>query len=201
MKIDKRSFEKQYCGCWNEKEEVLEPETLQACRDELNKFGVNDIMIDAGANTGLMSLYLKKGKSIAVESSDTIFKVLCSNINLNGLNIKPLNLALYNEVRGYSVAYSEWGGTSTIMLDDLKENKTLTGDQLVETYVEPQEKVRLIKIDCEENSRRVLESFTETIINHKPVVIVELKDGIKEDWFKEMGYENFKYMEGNLVVK
>jgi len=204
LKIHKDSFKTCNCGCWNENKDVLDPQTLAEMDKVFEEFNDNDIFIDAGANTGLMSLHLKNGAGIAIEVEPNIFRVLKENIKLNYKEVTCLNEALYNEVVGYSIKSSDWGGTTCIeIMRNVASSTTTTGDNIVKQYVDEKENVKMIKIDCEEVSEKVLQGFIETIKKYHPVVIVEAQGGVKKDWFNQFGYDisKIKHIENNFIVK
>ena len=69
----------------------------------LKRIKMGDIVIDAGANTGMFSLLASRrvgseGKVIAVEPQKDNFNFLEENIRINGLkNVRTINKALYSE--------------------------------------------------------------------------------------------------------
>jgi FkbM family methyltransferase len=124
------------------------------------EFRPADVVIDIGANIGIVAIYLAKTHPgihiVAIEPVPTTFRHLQENINLNAVNnITALNCAVTKDGRDLRMIVNPGhSGGSTGHLRDLKQpghyNLTVqsrTLDAIFEEYVP--ERCRLLKIDCE----------------------------------------------------
>ena len=132
-------------------------------------FRPGDVVVDIGANIGIVALYLARKhpavRIIAIEPVPTTFGHLQENINLNAVsNITALNCAVTKDGRDLRMIVNPGhSGGSTGHLRDLKQpghyNLTVrsrTLDSVFDEYVPG--RCRLLKIDCEGAEYEILES-------------------------------------------
>ena len=132
-------------------------------------FRPGDVVVDIGANIGIVALYLAKRypdiRIVAIEPVPTTYRHLQENIGLNGVgNITTLNCAITSDGRDLKMIVNPGhSGGSTGHLRDLKQpghyNLTVqsrTLDSIFGEYVP--ERCRLLKIDCEGAEYEILSS-------------------------------------------
>ena len=123
-------------------------------------FRPGDVVIDIGANIGIVALYLAKKhpgiRIIAIEPVPTTFRHLQENLGLNGVsNVTALNCAVTRDGRDLTMIVNPGhSGGSTGHLRNMKQpghyNLTVrsrTLDGIFDEYVP--DRCRLLKIDCE----------------------------------------------------
>ena len=123
-------------------------------------FRPGDVVVDIGANIGIVALYLAKKhpavRIIAIEPVPTTFRHLQENIGLNGVsNITALNCAVTKDGRDLKMIVNPGhSGGSTGHLRNMTQpghyNLTVqsrTLDGIFDEYVPG--RCRLLKIDCE----------------------------------------------------
>ena len=123
-------------------------------------FRPGDVVVDIGANIGIVALYLAKKhpgiRIIAIEPVPTTFRHLRENIELNGVsNITALNCAVTNDGRDLEMIVNPGhSGGSTGHLRNMTQpghyNLTVqsrTLDRIFDEYVPG--RCQLLKIDCE----------------------------------------------------
>jgi FkbM family methyltransferase len=133
------------------------------------KFRRNDVVIDVGANIGIVSLYLAKKHPdihvIAIEPVPTTFSHLQENIVLNRVgNLTAVNCAVTRDGRDLRmIVHPGHSGGSTGHIRGLTQpghyNLTVqsrTLDAIFEEYV--QDRCRLLKVDCEGAEYEILSS-------------------------------------------
>jgi FkbM family methyltransferase len=111
----------------------------------------NPTIIDAGANIGLASLYLKnrfpKAKIIAFEPSRRLYKTLNKNISVNNLSdVECINVALSDKEGEASFTDNAKISGSLITEKNLAENYTVKTDLLSKYIKEP---IDFLKMDIE----------------------------------------------------
>jgi FkbM family methyltransferase len=124
------------------------------------EFRPGDVVVDIGANIGIVAIYLAKThpriRIVAIEPVPTTFGHLQENINLNAVsNITALNCAVTKDGRDLRMIVNPGhSGGSTGHLRDLKQpghyNLTVrsrTLDGIFDEYVP--DRCRVLKIDCE----------------------------------------------------
>jgi FkbM family methyltransferase len=124
------------------------------------EFRPGDVVVDVGANIGIVALYLaKKHPDItinAIEPVPTTYRHLAENIDLNNVrNITALNCAITSDGRDLRMIVNPaHSGGSTGHLRDVRQpghyNLTVpsrTLDSIFDEYVP--DRCRLLKVDCE----------------------------------------------------
>jgi FkbM family methyltransferase len=132
-------------------------------------FRPGDVVIDVGANIGIVALYLAKKypdiRIVAIEPVPTTFRHLQENIEANGVrNITALNCAITTDSRDLQMIVNPGhSGGSTGHLRNLKQPghynltvKSRTLDSIFDEYVA--DRCRLLKIDCEGAEYEILSS-------------------------------------------
>lgn len=139
-----------------------------------------DVVVDIGANVGVVSIYLaKKYPDIQVysfEAHPINYKNLLQNIELNNVsNIKPFNLAVSSTDEQFvSITLAQNNsGSSSLFIVDPKDPltatiKTISLDSIIR--INSIEKINFLKLDCEgsefdilENSKLIHEILIENI--------------------------------------
>jgi len=168
------------------------------------KLKKNDIVIDAGANVGCLSLYFSKlvgenGKIYAFEPDTFNIDEFKSNLQLNVLsqNIIILDLLLWNE--NIMVDFNE-SGTVGSSANWIPENAIIVKKQAIriDDWVKNNDinKLDFIKMDIEGAEIEALDGCVQTILKLKPnfaIASYHIIDGeptyIKvEAFFKKIGY-------------
>ena len=166
----------------------------------------NSNFIDIGSNYGVHSLYVANyiknnkfnGKVYSYEIQPKIYDLFITNISDNHLNdyINPYLIGLSNIDNTMNVDFinnydygNNPGGTSIIDID----NKNLNKDNLISTSVILKQldsfninNVSIIKIDVEGYELLTLEGSLNTIMNNKPVILIEIWNKNLEEyknWF------------------
>ena len=135
-----------------------------------------DVVVDVGAHIGTMTLKMAKlvgpeGRVIAYEPQVKIYQELLINLDLNGVD----NVCAHFAALGDSHAriamdppmVGNEGGTSMGKGGNLVELHTLDSHRL--------ESVALIKIDVEGAEDGVLLGAEQTILRHRPVIVIEIR--------------------------
>lgn len=196
----------------------------QYCAKEFIK---NDsVIIDAGANIGIFSLYASylapKGKIYSFEPVKSTFQILNKNIASNNLenSIFPYNLALGDKKGKAEImtdSRSLLRGASIILDSDFLKNRESDFDKkesieitTIDTFVKENNiaRVDFIKIDTEGYEKQIIQGARNTIKEFSPVIscsAYHLKDDkIKiPELVKSIG-PNYKYrlekkMEEDLI--
>jgi len=179
----------------------------------------NGIVLDVGSNIGrnalFYGLHVSEGKVYAFEPFKETFNTLQKNIKVNGFkNIFCFNIGLSNKLESlpmgkpspdqhsrYKTAYPEPGLVS-IYASKYEGNlaKFTTLDNFIES-ININQQIHYLKIDVEGHELCVLQGAKETIVQHKPLIEMEINSvtmkisGTKvEDIFsllKELDYKAF----------
>jgi len=185
-------------GCFKPNEQLDDPGTMLEIKNITKKFKKDDLTLDIGANTGLMSLVVQKGRVLAIEPTIETFDILKTNSIINSnKNIKVLNEAVYDKEVPYVMKYAllnkvPWSGMNKVEILKDGKKKTITIDSL------KLKRVKLIKVDTEGCDIEVLKGASKTLDKYSPILITE---GILKDnkYLKNKKYKFIKYIgEGNI---
>ncbi|MEC7840340.1 MAG: FkbM family methyltransferase [Chlamydiota bacterium] len=177
-----------------------EPEIVEL----LHKYArVDSVAIDCGAHIGTHSVLLSKlvgenGKVIVFEPQSKLFQELINNLKINNLQ----------NVSAYKCAVGRCNDTVTLekpVIDNEGGTKLGIGGEKIQMIPIDSlhlNNVSLIKIDVENHEYDVLLGAKETILNSKPVIILEILGNVYTpienrteqaqkifDLLTEMGYE------------
>jgi len=157
----------------------------QYCAQEFIK---NDsVVIDAGANVGIFSLYASylapKGKVYCFEPTKSTFEILEKNIKKNKLdkNIYSSNSALGEKIQETEIQINteNLGGGNSIIDSKMKNyipvdynDKQKVGMTTIDDFIKENhiQKVDFIKIDTEGYEKQILKGARETIKKFHPVI-------------------------------
>jgi FkbM family methyltransferase len=141
-----------------------------------------DVIIDAGANVGMASVYFAqlypKAKIIAVEPHPETFRILQKNA-IRFPQITPIRAALWNREGTLCIQSNNegsWGMRVSDQRTDLEVRSLTLGTLLRETGVAH---VDLLKVDVEGAEREIFEDATNWI-SGVDVICTELHDRFKD---------------------
>ena len=162
-----------------------EDKTYEILGRELQKLKDPDIYIDVGACIGdTVELFLD-GVCFAFEPSDRNYCMLYNRIISDGIIcVIPIHRALYDKSLPYKIKEHETiRGMDDIEIVEQSDRTTTTIDEFFKGILN----IKIIKIDAETTSDKVLLGAKETIIEHKPIIIIEYNHTpnvkqILEDW-------------------
>jgi FkbM family methyltransferase len=182
----------------------------------------DSVMIDVGANIGLVSLYALAHRPnlrvVAIEPGPVQYGFLRKTIEFNGLSERArlFNCAL-SERSGTMDFFTHTGGDQAKdgLIDTGRGSKTTkisvpvrTLDEV--TLAEGLKRVDLIKIDTEGAELFVLRGARETLKWHRPTIVFELeRSNLKAypygpsdiiDWLSEQGYR-VETLEGHACTR
>ena len=166
-----------------------------------------DIIIDAGANAGLYSIFYSKligkgGRVYAFEPDLKTYSLLKENLQLNNCtNVETFNAALSNK-EGFveMVAYNPDSlkikdGDAFKYMENVADIHAVVRPGFVNAYklddtkeLNSLAKIDFIKIDVEGAELLVLEGAVQTILKYKPVIIFELSG----NWAKRFKYKPYQ---------
>jgi len=159
----------------------------------------NWTIIDVGANIGNHSIYFDKflnPKIVYVfEPIIESYKILLQNVALNychRINLDFLGIALGNKNSTYSIFFKEKNnlGATALKENDQGNIVGIRGDDLFFNH-----KVDFIKIDAEGMEMEVLEGFKQTILNSRPIILVEILNIEFEKFSKFIDTIDYKILE------
>lgn len=151
------------------------------------------VFADIGSNVGNHAIYALKylgfDKVIAFEPYPPAFRVLDTNMALNGLadraTLHPVGLADKPGRAKVHLPIANIGGAH-FEASETGEFEIVTGDTIL-----ADQPVTFMKIDTEGMEMKVLAGLAETIARHRPTIFVEVEDvGIPafQDWCAANGY-------------
>lgn len=172
-------------------------------------------IIDIGANFGFHSMEFAdlvggNGKVFSFEPQRLVYYQLCANTIINGYdNITNYNIALSDENTVLKMENLDYHSENTINIGNAHLN-AYTHLAYNEVEVKPLdsfkfENVAVIKIDVQGFEPKVLDGATQTILEHKPVIFIEVElpqlqiyGWSKEDVFERLEKLNYKF---NKVIE
>lgn len=172
-------------------------------------------IIDIGANFGFHSMEFAdlvggNGKVFSFEPQRLVYYQLCANTIINGYdNITNYNIALSDENTVLKMENLDYHSENTINIGNAHLN-AYTNLAYNEVEVKPLdsfkfENVAVIKIDVQGFEPKVLDGATQTILEHKPVIFIEVElpqlqiyGWSKEDVFERLEKLNYKF---NKVIE
>jgi FkbM family methyltransferase len=186
----------------------FEKKELALCERFINE---DSNILDIGANIGIHSVYFSqiatKGNIISVEPQTHIYHVLIKNIE-NHHNITPINVAIFTEPKITSFFVAEDNAYSS--LKDTQKKKILKKQNVItfpaDYFKDIFPKIDFIKIDVEGLENDVVESMKELMIQHKPIMFIEIYKGDNSNPDPEktiqtiidIGYEAYYVDDGEL---
>lgn len=164
--------------------DIVTSKTPQYVANEINTDSYNiksidfkpgDVVIDIGANIGMLSIFLAKRypflKIYAFEPANLNYNNFLKNIEINGVEPNTITvekLAVTGDARTVTLGFNttnsggsglvEYGfkGKGFISKDEDKDIKSITLDQIFEKY--DIKNVKLLKIDCEGSEFEILKN-------------------------------------------
>jgi len=167
-----------------------------------------DIIVDAGANIGLASVYFANkypnAKIISIEPEKNNFEMLKKNI-ANYKNIIPLNAALWNKNEEVCVIDINCGNDSFQIgqndASNFSKTDGFTIEKIMNMFNLP--KIDLLKIDIEGAEKEVFETSTNWLNSVNTIAIElheRLKSGCNRNFYKgTTGYFSFEKVIGETV--
>jgi len=178
-------------GCFRENEQLDDPSTMLEIKEITKNFKETDTTIDVGANTGLMSLVVQKGKVLAFEPTPETFDILKNNAVINEWKkIEPVNVAVYDKQIPYIVNYATLKGVPWMGMNKIEENKDGKKQTIMLDDISKIKDVKLIKVDTETCDLEVLKGASKILDRDSPILITEhIKD---EEYLRDKGYKFIK---------
>lgn len=137
------------------------------------------VVLDIGAHIGTFTITMAKqvgdnGTVLAFEPQKKIYRELVKNCELNGVkNVICHRLAIGDRMQIVEMDKETYtgseGSTGIGQGGDLVEMRTIDSFNLTN--------VSFVKIDVERTEEQVLDGMINTILNNKPVIIIELQGG------------------------
>lgn len=153
-------------------------------------------VLDIGANYGFISLALQSNiekdlKIIAFEPHPEICEVFKKSIDENRIaNIQIENVAVGNEAK--EVVLNLYDQTSNILETGHQSLKTISVQQIsMDDYISSNQLVPdFIKIDVDGFELKILQGLKETILKHKPNMVVETNNDPEIlNFFSSLNYQ------------
>ncbi len=213
-----------YCSTDNKSWKIFTNTPLYFIVKDVNRYehfykvSKGDLVIDAGANEGILTLiYSKKvtssGKVFAFEPDKINIKTFCYNLSLNRKtsNISLLEKGLWNKTD--TIDFYEAGTVgSSVFYQDEKSVKKFISVISIDDFVASEKinKLDFIKMDIEGAEIKALEGARNTIISLKPhftiasyhIVDNEVTYKKVEEFFSEMNYpyKTIFYEDGEIIT-
>jgi len=177
-------------------------------------------IIDAGAQSGLYSLYAKylpKSKFYSFEPYTPSFNLLNDNIKLNNLNnVTTFNIGLSDskKINELNACKSHNGlhtmGSNPLRFDDI-EKITIETDTIDNLFYEKNIQVDFIKIDTEGFEYFILQGGINTIKKFKPIIQMEwnlinmqqcnITENMMIELINDLDYEEISMVEEEKLFK
>lgn len=201
---------------------VFERETMEYVAGRLGSprgRGVGPtIFIDIGANIGNHTCFFapKFDLTIAVEPSSVVASILRANILLNSLQDKVTVVqvavsdhsgkAMHYTSSGDNLGGSSLDGHRRDTIESTKEEVELrTADAIVSGITPTNAVISFVKIDVEGHEHAVLLGMTETIRQHRPLIMFEADSGRSAadcmQILRELEYSSFVEVVGDADAK
>ncbi|MEO9308168.1 MAG: FkbM family methyltransferase [Nitrososphaera sp.] len=162
----------------------------------------DQIVLDIGANIGKYTILAGKkvgihGKIIAVEPMTKTFQLLQKNIKENGLEriVTPLKVGISNKIGTARFYYKEGHSGASTMTAQVSNEYDDVNLTTIDEIVKEQNLDRLdwIKIDVEGLEYEVLSGASNSILQFRPIIIVEIREGSKEKVFDFLNNMKYNY--------
>jgi len=179
------------------------------------------VCVDVGAHVGYFTLIMSslvgpQGRVFSFEPEPRNFGRLCSNLQLNSVtNVEPVCAALsdFDGIARLWLSRDANDGMHSLLDWGLSSHHTQVRTMKLDTFAlgrRLDQRIDLVKLDCEGSETEALDGMQETILRFKPVLLVEvhptylLRRGRGVEQFKSCissaGYHGFKVRrDGSLV--
>ncbi len=169
-----------------------------------------EVIVDCGANTGLVSLFYKKkfpkATIIAIEPEPTNFDLLKQNTaayeDIHCLNCGIWNKTAFLEIHDHGLG--KWGFMTEEVADETEHTiRAISIEQIMQQF--KLSKIDILKIDIEGSEKEMFEKSYEKWLPHVKVIVIELHDnmrpGCAQAFFKAMsGYEFTLELHGHNIA-
>jgi FkbM family methyltransferase len=181
-------------------------EEIEKIVEVINDLGKDTVVIDGGANIGLITIAIRKktnSKIYSFEPQRQIFYCLCGNVVINNLeNIYTFNQGLGDINKKMFVPYIDYTkgrdfGDVELTNDGVDEISVITIDSL------KLNKLDFLKLDVESMEINALNGGKETIKKFRPWCWIEyIKSDINDfiDFFNNLDYNLYIVDEANLIA-
>ena len=203
--------------------EEVAVEYFKELRSKIDEFSIakDDDVIDIGAHHGIISIYaaLNGAKVEAYEPNPLNYTILKKNIALNpDLNITPFNIAVTDVCGDFIFNFGKTSTTGAMInagRDWKRTNDNVSVKGLgINEILSGQEKIKLLKMDCEGSEYEIFHSITEENFSKVEVFYVEvhptekyivsdferiMKNKSCPFYAKEVGHGCFEYVCSRLI--
>ena len=169
-------------------------------QDELqiiSKHFFGGTFIDVGANVGNHSIYMAKcagaSRIIAFEPNPKAFRVLKTNMRLNGIDFMELhNVGLGRSSLRASIHATRFNlGSGFLTPSEEGPITVVSGDSILADV----EKIDMIKIDTEGFELEVLGGLSITLAKRKPKIFIEVECKNESEFFGVIAGHDYKVLE------
>jgi FkbM family methyltransferase len=182
---------------------IYEPEIIAAI---MNFVKPGDTCIDAGANLGYHSILMAKmvgkaGQVLSFEPDPTCIDKLKNNFALNDVGdiCFPAPVALLDDtlIRSASFFINECGYGSFMKFANVEQIEVQVEITTLDAIMNPDMKVRMLKIDCEGADEKVLHGAEQLLKRGVDAVIVEFNFNLSKNdkeirqYMHSLGYDLF----------
>ena len=163
---------------------VFEPEVVEIAKRYVKPGGA---AIDVGANFGQMAILFSGmgAKVYAIEAQQTVFDILCKNIEANNANIAPVFKAAYTET-GKTFHFPkpdfvQWGAYGSYNLPlDADEGDPVESIRIDD--IDISEPISFMKVDVQGCDLFAMQGATETIRKHRMPILFEFEQRFQADY-------------------